>query len=266
MAPSPKRGRKRQPSTARLSLVSRESSHILGLTLSLRVIIADNHEVFRAGIARFLAVEDDFQIVGQCDDLARLYKTVETSNGVIILFAGSLAPSLAELVRGSQANNVRFVAVLNSFENPQPYLQYNIDGVIYRDISRVEALKCLRTVGRGQRYIQQDSQGPFDTLDSDLIGQRARDRLSRKELQIIGLIVKGYKNKDIAEALNNSEQVIKNYLRSIFDKTGVSDRLELALFTLHHKILLEATALSTANYADSRSFIAVSARSTPVSV
>jgi DNA-binding NarL/FixJ family response regulator len=52
--------------------------------------------------------------------------------------------------------------------------------------------------------------------------------------------VQGYKNKDIATELGTSEQVIKNYLRSIFDKTGVSDRLELALFTLHHRILLDA--------------------------
>ena len=52
------------------------------------------------------------------------------------------------------------------------------------------------------------------------------------------LLLQGYKNKDIAEALGNSEQVIKNYLRSIFDKTGVSDRLELALFAIHHKILV----------------------------
>ena len=234
--------------------------------MNLRVIIADNYEVFRAGMARFLAVEDDFQIVGQCDDLERLYKSVETSTGIIVLFAGSLAPSLAELVRGSKGNNIRFVAILNCFESPQPYLQYNIHGILYRDVGRLEALKCLRAVGRGQTYIQQDANGNLESLDSDLIGQRARDRLSRKELQVIGLIVKGYKNKDIAETLNNSEQVIKNYLRSIFDKTGVSDRLELALFTLHHRILLEATTGSTTEYADSRSFIAVAGRNASSSV
>ena len=61
-------------------------------------------------------------------------------------------------------------------------------------------------------------------------------------MQIVALIVQGCKNKDIASQLNTKEQVIKNYLRGIYDKTGVSDRLELALFTLHHRILADAAA------------------------
>ena len=208
--------------------------------MNLPVVIGDNYDVFRAGIARFLGVEDDFRIVGQCDDLARLYKAVETSKGAIVLFASSLRASLPELERRAANSKVRFVTVLERRENLQPYLQHNMSGILYRDVSRVEVLKCLRTVGRGERYVQQASDVPGGDLDSDIVGQRARDRLSKKELQIIGLLVKGYKNKGIAKELNNSEQVIKNYLRSIFDKTGVSDRLELALFTLHHRILLAA--------------------------
>ena len=212
--------------------------------MNLPVIIADNHDVFRAGIARFLVVEDDFRIVGQCDDLARLYKAVATANGAIVLFASSLGASLAELVEIAGDRKVRFVAVLEKMESPQPYLRHNMDGILYRNVCHVEVLKCLRAVGRGERYVQQAAKGPSEYLDSDMVGQRAKDRLSKKELQIIGLLVKGYKNKDIAEELNNSEQVIKNYLRSIFDKTGVSDRLELALFTLHHRILLDAVGES----------------------
>ena len=76
----------------------------------------------------------------------------------------------------------------------------------------------------------------------DDVGARVRDRLTPKEMQIVALIVQGRKNKDIAAQLNTKEQVIKNYLRSIYDKIGVSDRLELALFTLHHRVLAEAAA------------------------
>ena len=66
--------------------------------------------------------------------------------------------------------------------------------------------------------------------------------LTAKELKIVALIVQGYKNKDIAAQLGTTEQVIKNYLRNVYDKIGVSDRLELALFTIHHRILAEAAA------------------------
>jgi DNA-binding CsgD family transcriptional regulator len=64
-----------------------------------------------------------------------------------------------------------------------------------------------------------------------------RDRLTPKEMRIVALIVQGCKNREIATRLKTTEQVIKNYLRSIYDKTGVGDRLELALFTIHHRVL-----------------------------
>ena len=79
-------------------------------------------------------------------------------------------------------------------------------------------------------------------IEDDIVGARVRDRLTPKEMKIVALIVQGCKNKEIAIRLMTTEQVIKNYLRSIYDKTGVSDRLELALFTIHHRMLAEAAA------------------------
>ena len=70
-----------------------------------------------------------------------------------------------------------------------------------------------------------------------MVGTRVRDRLTPKEMRIVALIVQGCKNREIAQRLKTTEQVIKNYLRSIYDKTGVGDRLELALFTIHHRVL-----------------------------
>jgi len=80
----------------------------------------------------------------------------------------------------------------------------------------------------------------------DFVGARVRDRLTPKELKIVALIVQGFKNKEIANLLGTTEQVVKNYLRNVYDKIGVSDRLELALFTIHHRILAEAAAASAA--------------------
>ena len=82
----------------------------------------------------------------------------------------------------------------------------------------------------------------LDSPDEDLVGTRVRDRLTPKEMRIVALIVQGCKNREIAIRLKTTEQVIKNYLRSIYDKTGVSDRLELALFTIHHRVLAQAAA------------------------
>ncbi|HET9697590.1 MAG TPA: LuxR C-terminal-related transcriptional regulator, partial [Terriglobales bacterium] len=106
-------------------------------------------------------------------------------------------------------------------------------------------VECVRKVGRGEKFVQ-DAQGPVSTAETDdFVGARVRDRLTPKELRIIALIVQGYKNKEIASQLGTTEQVIKNYLRNVYDKIGVSDRLELALFTIHHRILAEAAAATT---------------------
>jgi DNA-binding NarL/FixJ family response regulator len=81
-----------------------------------------------------------------------------------------------------------------------------------------------------------------DSPEEDMVGTRVRDRLTPKEMRIVALIAQGCKNREIALRLKTTEQVIKNYLRSIYDKTGVSDRLELALFTIHHRVLAQAAA------------------------
>ena len=75
-----------------------------------------------------------------------------------------------------------------------------------------------------------------------MLFRSVRDRLSDRELRIVAAVVQGYKNREIAPQLYTSEQMIKNALRKIFDKIGVSDRLELALFVVHHRILAQATA------------------------
>ena len=74
----------------------------------------------------------------------------------------------------------------------------------------------------------------------DRVGIKVLERLTPKELQIVALVSEGCKNREIADRLGTKEQVIKNYLRTVYDKTGVSDRLELALYTIHHHALAEA--------------------------
>ena len=110
--------------------------------------------------------------------------------------------------------------------------------VIGRSTTGPELIGCVRRVATGQRCTPRATVTTMPVQDT--VGVRVRDRLTPKEMQIVALIVQGRKNKDIAYQLGTKEQVIKNYLRSIYDKIGVSDRLELALFTLHHKVLAEA--------------------------
>jgi DNA-binding NarL/FixJ family response regulator len=115
------------------------------------------------------------------------------------------------------------------------------NGVVYRNVTSSALVDCVRKVARGENWVQEVTV-PMELRENDLVGLRVRDRLTAKELRIVALVVQGYKNKEIAAQLGTTEQVIKNYLRNLYDKIGVSDRVELALFTIHHRILNEADA------------------------
>jgi len=223
--------------------------------MSIKIFVSDNQAVFRAGVARLLAIEEDVRLIGQCDDLARLEKALETSTRALFIFASSLAAEIPRLIDKASAGDNRLIAVLEITESPQLYLNSGIPGILYRDVPQAELVRCMRTVARGSRYVQQRAKGSSPSIEADLVGESARQRLTAKELQIVSLVVQGFKNKDIAKELNNSEQVIKNCLRSIFDKTGVSGRLELALFAIHHRTLFDAA--DCAHRTDSVSGIAI---------
>jgi DNA-binding NarL/FixJ family response regulator len=207
-----------------------------------KIILADSQAIFRAGTAKVLAIDEDFRIIAQCSDTERMMHAITTFPGAIVIFAASLKPELSRLKMLLETMGSRGIAIAENNESPTPYLQHGFRGVIFRSTAGSALVECVRKVAAGE--IWQPLQAMrTDTLDEDMVGTRVRDRLTPKEMRIVALIVQGCKNREIATRLKTTEQVIKNYLRSIYDKTGVSDRLELALFTLHHRVLAEAAAV-----------------------
>jgi DNA-binding NarL/FixJ family response regulator len=204
-----------------------------------KIILADNQAIFRAGTAKILAMEDDFRIIAQCSEPDRLFPAMETFRGATIIFASALKLPVHQVIEKTKLSNGHCLLVAEIGEPVQSYFDAGIDGVMHRSVSGSALIDCVRRVSRGERPIR--AYGPEDLVtEEDCVGARVRDRLTPKEMKIVALIIQGCKNKEIAMRLGTTEQVIKNYLRSIYDKTGVSDRLELALFTIHHRMLAEA--------------------------
>jgi DNA-binding NarL/FixJ family response regulator len=210
-----------------------------------KIILADNQAIFRAGIAKVLAVEDDMRIVAQAQTVEQMMGALETFHASLMIFAGGLLPRLDVLTAAAVRMETALIVIAENGEPSAPFLEAGVRGVVYRSISGDELLRAVQSVAAGKSYIQDTKSQPPAVESEDLVGARVRDRLTPKELKIVALIVQGYKNKEIASQLGTTEQVIKNYLRNIYDKIGVSDRLELALFTIHHRILAEAAAAVT---------------------
>jgi DNA-binding NarL/FixJ family response regulator len=205
-----------------------------------RLILADNQAIFRAGAARVLALEDDMRIAAQCEDAAKLFVAIDTLRGSVLLVSSSLRLDLKDLLARARSAGSRIILVTENAEHVAEDLTALFDGILSRSVPGNVLVDCVRRVAQGQHFVQRSNVTTMQVTDS--VGTRVRDRLTPKEMQIVALIVQGCKNKDIAAQLGTKEQVIKNYLRSIYDKTGVSDRLELALFTIHHRALAEAAA------------------------
>jgi DNA-binding NarL/FixJ family response regulator len=208
-----------------------------------QIILADNQTVFLAGAAHAIAAETENSIVAQCDTIDLLLHAAESFPGSILLVTSILlreaGAAALDQITGRAAGSRTILITENGETTPQETL-LKVDGVVTRNTSGAGLVACIRQVAHGERSVVR-SVGDASQL-MDAVGARVRDRLTPKELQIVALVVQGCKNREIAEQLDTKEQVIKNYLRSVYDKTGVSDRLELALFTVHHHILAEAAA------------------------
>ncbi len=220
------------------TMVTHRDNHV-------RVILADSQAIFRVGISKVFAAEPDIHVIAQADSLQNLRSTLKQHPADILLLdwniLGGHGEFIPELIKTSPSSIKLIVQGAIADENRMIELYRNgVRGTISRAISPDLLLRCVRKVASGETWI--DNQSLTLLIDAyrmqatQGITSKLPPRLSPKELSIIAYISQGKRNKEIAQHIGTSEQVVKNYLRKIYDKLGVSDRLELALYSLHHDL------------------------------
>ncbi len=212
---------------------------------AIRIILADSQAIYRVGIRKIFALEDDLRVVAQADSLENLRAAIERYPTDVVLLEGSLVMGLpnaiSDLLR--QAPDVKLIVQAVGADEAQTVELYRrgVRGIISRSISPDLLVRCVRRIAAGETWIDNQSVNwvidAYRSQAAALVSPRTQPRLSPKEMAIITCITQGKRNKEIAFQLGTTEQVIKNYLRKIYDKLGVSDRLELALYCLHNKII-----------------------------
>ena len=227
---------------------------------SIRIILADSQAIYRVGMRKVFALEDEMRVVGQAESLETLRETLQQNPADVIVIEAGLIPSastvIPELTR--LAPGIKFIVQVLEIDEATTVELYRrgVRGVIPRAISPDLLLKCVRKIAAGETWIDNRSVSwVIEAYRTHGGGSgahaKAQPRLSPKELTIIGCIAKGMRNREIADQIGTTEQVIKNYLRKIYDKLGVSDRLELALYCIQHE-LVPKTAAETAAAAPPR--------------
>jgi DNA-binding NarL/FixJ family response regulator len=135
----------------------------------------------------------------------------------------------------------RGIVIAENNDNASAFMQQGFRGVVFRNVTgRLWWSACVR-VAAGDTWAASAAHGA--RIARRRHGRHPRPRPPHPQGDAHRRAHRqGCKNREIATRLKTTEQVIKNYLRSIYDKTGVSDRLELALFTIHHRVLAQAAA------------------------
>ena len=211
----------------------------------IRIILADSQAIYRVGIRKIFALEDDLRVVAQADSLENLRAAIKQHPSDVVLLESALLGGSTNLVTELLriAPKAKLIIQALGTDEAQTIELYckGVRGIISRSISPDLLVRCVRRIAAGETWIDNQSVNwvieAYRAQATALVSPKGQPRLSPKEMSIITCITEGKRNKEIAIQLGTTEQVIKNYLRKIYGKLGVSDRLELALYCLHNKII-----------------------------
>ncbi len=213
----------------------------------IRVVLADDHPIVRDGLKKLLVLEEDIAVVGEASDGREVLRVVqETKPDVLVLdLRMPNMDGLAALQALQQMEHRPKVIVLTASEDKNEFVQamkLGCSGIVLKQTAPELIVKSIRKVNAGEIWLDSHTTAAVMrqfAAPSEVIGShpatrnRERSPLSQREREIVSLVAQGYKNREMAEKMFISEQTVKNHLHNIFDKLGVSDRLELALYAIH---------------------------------
>jgi len=213
----------------------------------VRLLIADDHPIVRDGLKKLLQLEEDFEVVGEAGDGREVLEKVRELDPDVLLLDLRMPnlDGLGALQALQQVNKRTRVIILTASEDKNEFVQamkLGCSGIVLKQTAPDLIVKSIRKVNSGEIWLDSHTTAAvmrtFSTGSEESGGMgggkgRERSPLSAREREIVALVAQGYKNKEMAEKMFISEQTVKNHLHNIFDKLGVSDRLELALYAIH---------------------------------
>jgi DNA-binding NarL/FixJ family response regulator len=219
----------------------------------IRIVVADDHPIFRDGLCKLLALEEDFEVVAQAQDGRQVLEVLQQLSPDILLLDLKMPglDGLATLQRLQAVKNKTRVIVLTASDDKNEFVQamrLGTSGIVLKQTATELLIKSIRRVHAGEIWLDSHTTAAVirqfvaaDEAPPQLVPaipgrERERSPLSQREREIVALVAQGFKNKEMAEKMFISEQTVKNHLHNIFDKLGVSDRLELALYAIHNNL------------------------------
>jgi DNA-binding NarL/FixJ family response regulator len=216
-----------------------------GTSQLIRVILADTQAIFRAGLRKIFALEDDIRVVGQAETLPQTQSAITKFSADVLIFESALAPNpvetVAEILRQAPQLKIIVVTPASDEQLTLDLFRRGAHGILSREVEPETLVDCLRKVAAGESWLETQAihwvMEAYRGHNLRPSGARPKVQLTPKETLIVSCVTQGMKNKEIAIRVGTTEQVVKNYLRKVYDKLGVADRLELALYCLSHHLV-----------------------------
>jgi two-component system, NarL family, nitrate/nitrite response regulator NarL len=218
---------------------------------TIRIVIVDDNSLFRDGLANLLDSQPDLEVVASADSVQTATEQIKKGRPDIVLLGwpASTANSLKIYAAIQESKLGSRVIMLVSGEAREDFVEavkQGCCGIVPKQTSTELLLKSIRKVHAGEFWLDRlttaevirklAKKGGGNAASSRLGVRDQSSALSQREREIVVLVAQGFKNKEMAERMFISEQTVKNHLHNIFDKLGVSDRLELALYAIHHNL------------------------------
>jgi len=213
----------------------------------IRVLIADREGIFRFGLKELFAVEDDLRVVAQANSALQVMELTKSLRPHLLFVQSEIVTEaggnlFSELKR--EAPKCKVIVTFSAVPSEEQgirYVQLGAAGIILKSVDPALFIRCARkVVWDDEVWLPHKQVASMAKFVETAAAQPMRpvDTLTQREKTIISYLMQGWRNREIAEHLKITEQTVKNHLRSIYDKVGVSDRLELVLYAIHQKLLL----------------------------
>jgi DNA-binding NarL/FixJ family response regulator len=213
----------------------------------IRIVIADDHPVVRIGVRNMLTQKDGFDVVGDANDGDEaITQTLELDPDILLLDVQMPKLPGLEAMRAimNGTASVKILLLTSTITTQQVIeaLQIGARGIVLKDALADHLQIAIKTVAAGDYWIGGKRvvnlvSALHELMEKAAVPQRKTYGLTPRELEVVGCIVEGCSNRDIAKQFSLSEETVKRHLSNIFDKTGVSTRLELALFAIAHHLV-----------------------------
>ncbi|HHY63447.1 MAG TPA: response regulator transcription factor [Clostridiaceae bacterium] len=210
----------------------------------IKVMIAEDHSMIRAGLKQLLELEPDIRVIAECSDgKMTVEKYQEVRPDVILIDINMPVMNGLEALEKIRTFDSEAKAVMLTIHQDRDYLLRALEigalGYILKDADASALIESVRSVYEGQTYIQpvmaRELVNEYKRIRSG--ADDPRNQLTDREKEVLKLLTKGMLNKEIANVLTISEKTVKNHISSIFRKLNVQDRTQAAVYAIKNRLV-----------------------------